>query len=93
MNRLAPSISLFTLGVLTLLYSLFSPEGIKEVNNLSATLIKQENENLELGAKVQALKQEFRLITGDARGIEREARDSFFLVRPNEKLFVFEYKQ
>lgn len=93
MTRPAPSVTLFVLGVLTLLYSFFSPDGIKEVRALSAALEKQEVQNSELGEKVQSLKQEFHFITGDPRGIEREARDSLLLARPGERLFVFDEKE
>lgn len=87
--RYAP-IVLFLLALLVVGSSLISEQGVREINSLERALTIQRDENANLSYKVSKLREELKSIMSSDRGLERASREELGLVRPNEKIFVFE---
>lgn len=87
--RYAP-IVLFLLALLVVVSSLISEQGVREIESLERALTIQRDENANLSYKVSKLREELKSIMSSDRGLERAGREELGLVRPNEKIFVFE---
>ncbi len=87
--RYAP-IVLFLLALLVVATSLISDQGIREIKRLERALVIQRDENANLSHKVSRTREELKSIMSSDRGLERASREELGLVRPNEKIFVFE---
>jgi cell division protein FtsB len=83
-------IVLFLLALLVLGSSLLSEQGVREIRTLERALAIQREENSRLSDRVSKLKEELKSVMSSDRGLERAAREDLGLVRPNEKIFVFE---
>lgn len=83
-------IVLSLLALLVLGSSLLSEQGLREIRSLERSLAIQQEENSSLSYRVSKLKDELKSVMSSDRGLERAAREDLGLVRPNEKIFVFE---
>lgn len=87
--KYAPII-LFLLALLVMGTSLLSEQGIREIRSLERSLVIQREKNADISHKVMKLRDELRSVMSSDRGLERASREELGLVRPNEKIFVFE---
>lgn len=71
-------------------YRAYGPSGIGRVLRLERDLERIDGENRQLEAENRQLADRIGRLKGDAREVERVARDELGLVRPNDLVFLFE---
>ncbi len=67
-----------------------SPAGLPRLERLREDRVRAERELAALQAEIAVLRAEVRALNTEPAAVERVARDSLMLVRPNELVFVFD---
>ena len=89
-NKIAFAAAAF--AVLLALVSLLDTRGLPRLRKLRAEIAGYEGRNRDLARENAALRREVQALSGqgDAKALERAAREDLGLVRPNEVIFNFE---
>lgn len=88
MRNITPVI-IFVLALALAVATIYGDKGYSKLKKLSSEKVIAEKANLELENEVKAIKKRVWALKKDPATLEKTARNSYALARPDEKVFFF----